>query len=94
MFVDGALIDYYTIRTRRRDRSMRSLDGYRFKRKGYEYRLTYSGGFAPCVSAERREIGKRIFKYVSIGHIDLDHCYDGDEVLSIIYDRIDRGLVQ
>lgn len=45
------------------ERGIRKIDGVRFEHKGFEYRLTYEGGFAAFVRIDRRQVGKRNFKY-------------------------------
>lgn len=47
------------------ERRIRKIDGVRFDHKGFEYRLTYEGGFAAFVRIDRRQIDKRNFKYFS-----------------------------
>lgn len=61
------------------ERRIRKVDGVRFEYKGYEYRLTYFGGFAAYVGIDRRQVGKRNFKYFSgIGAHD---CWTVGQVL-------------
>lgn len=42
---------------------IRKVDNVRFIYGKHEYRLTYRGGFAEYIGIDRREIGKRNFKY-------------------------------
>lgn len=91
--INSFLLTYYGVATKNRDKGLRCLNGMRFARGGYEYKLTYSGGFAPCLSADRRKVGTRNFKYCSIGEIDLDKYRDAESVLNEVYKVIDSGKV-
>lgn len=68
------------------DRNLRRVDGIRFTDNGYEYRLTYRGGFANYVAIDRREIGKRNFKY--FGGVGAYHCWNVKQVLELVRDEI------
>lgn len=45
------------------NKEIRKLHGFRFVENGYEYRLSYCGGFYAMMEIERREVGKRNFKW-------------------------------
>ena len=90
--VNSYLVSYYKWRTARRDRAMRSLNGYKFVRGGYEYRLGYSGGFAPCIFVDRRAVGKRNFKCTSI-HVNPDEYATANEAVAAICMKIDEVAV-
>ena len=55
---------------------------------GYEYRITYRGGFAAYVAIDRREIGKRNFKY--FGGVGAYHCRTVKDVLQECYNEINK----
>jgi len=44
-------------------RELNKIHGIRMVHDGYEYRLSYCNGFAPMVGIDRREVGRRNFKY-------------------------------
>jgi len=54
------------------NKSLRSLNGMRFIRGGYEYRLAFHGGFAAYVSVDRRAVGKRNFS--DFGFVPVYDC--------------------
>lgn len=61
-------------------RCFRKINGLRFFDGGYEYRIRYEGGFAEFFSLERRQIGKRNFKYYTgTGAYD---CMTADDVIA------------
>jgi len=62
------------------------LNGKRFSSNGYEYRLTYEGGFAPDICVDYRKLGKRNFKYLHC--VDVSHCWDSDEALDKVFKEI------
>ena len=43
--------------------SLKALNNTRIFYNGYEYRVTFSGGISCYMAIDRREIGKRNFKY-------------------------------
>lgn len=47
------------------ERNIKAADGFRFTYNGYEFRVTYRGGFAAYFAIDYRQIGKRNFKYFS-----------------------------
>ena len=64
------------------DRNIRKVNGVKFIHKGYEYRLTYMGGFASYVGIDRREVGKRNFKY--FGGVGAYNCWTVGQVMDMI----------
>ena len=70
------------------DRRLRKIDKTRFTHDGYEYRLVYEGGFAPMVSIERRQIGKRNFKY--FGGVGVFDCWTIEDAMSRVMDRVNK----
>lgn len=61
------------------ERRVKKIDGVRFIHEGYEYRLTYCGGFAAYVAIDRREVGKRNFKY--FGGVGAYDCWTVGQVM-------------
>lgn len=61
------------------NRELRKLNNLRFLVDGYEYRLTYRGGFAPFISIDRRKIGARKFEYFP--GLDAKHFQSADQAL-------------
>lgn len=61
-------------------RNLRKVNNIRIEHNGYEYRITYVGGFGAYVAIDRREIGKRNFKY--FGGIGAYNCWTADQVLT------------
>ena len=72
------------------DRNIRKVNGLRFCYDGFEYRLTYSGGFAPYVGIDRRKIGKRNFEY--FGGVGAACCRNVDDVLELVNTRV--GVIE
>lgn len=72
---------------RSQGRNLRKINNVRFIHKGYEYRLKYEGGFAAFVSIERREVGRRNFKYYS--GFGAYHCWNAGEALKMAMDVIE-----
>lgn len=72
------------------ERGIRKVNGLRFVVKEYEYRLTYSGGFACYVGIDRREVGKRVFRY--FGGIGAYGCLTVGQVLEKVRDVIARKV--
>lgn len=68
------------------DTNLRRVTGIKFVENGYEYRLTYRGGFASYVAIDRREVGKRNFKYFS--GVGAYHCWIVKQVLELVRDEI------
>ena len=71
---------------RAQDRRISKVNGVRFVDGGYEYRLSYRGGFASYVAIDRREIGKRNFKY--FGGVGAYHCWSVEDVMRLVYDEV------
>lgn len=46
-------------------RVLKKVNGIVIDYKGYQYRLTYFGGFSEYIGIDRRQIGKRNYKYFS-----------------------------
>lgn len=70
------------------ERNLRKINGTRFIHNGYEYRIKWFGGFAAYVGVDRRQIGKRNFKYFSgIGAFNLRSC---EEVMKAIMEEIQK----
>lgn len=70
------------------DRKLRKINKTRFVHDGYEYRLVYEGGFAPMVSIERRQVGRRNFKY--FGGVGVFDCANIEKVMSRVMERVNR----
>lgn len=70
------------------DRNIKRVDGIKFVENGYEYRLTYKGGFASYVAIDRREIGKRNFKY--FGGVGAYHCWNVRQVLELVKEELNK----
>lgn len=68
------------------ERRIRKIDGVRFAHEGYEYRLTYRGGFAAYVAIDRREVGKRNFKY--FGGVGAYDCWTVGQVMDKVADEV------
>jgi len=72
------------------DKRVRALNGKRFVINGYEYRLTYCGGFATTVKVDRRKVGRRNFGwYITVGCHD---CYGADDAFEKIQKLLDDRL--
>ncbi len=72
------------------NRTFKNLKDVRIKFKGYEYRVQYKGGFAAYVAIDRREVGKRNFKYFS--GICAVHCLTTMQVLDAVEREIKRKV--
>lgn len=70
------------------ERNIRKVNGTRFVHDGYEYRLEYRGGFAAYVAIDRRQVGKRNFKF--FGGVGAYHCWTVKEVLALVMDEIEK----
>lgn len=64
------------------DRNIRKVNGVKFIHNGYEYRLTYMGGFASYVGIDRRKVGKRNFKYFS--GVGAYNCWKVSQVMDLV----------
>ena len=69
------------------DRSIRKINGVRFVHNGFEYRMKYEGGFASFVAIERREVGKRNFKYFK--GFGAYNCWDAKAAMKMAMDIIE-----
>lgn len=68
------------------ERNLRKVNGVRFEYNGYEYRVTYRGGFAAYVAIDRRKIGTRNFKYFSgVGGYN---CWTAGQVLDLVMEKV------
>ena len=65
------------------------LNNKRFVHKDYEYRLLYEGGFVPVITIERRQIGKRNFKYFDL--VDVSRCYGQNGAMELVMNEIEKG---
>lgn len=68
------------------DRAVRKLDNLRLEHKGYEYRLTYRGGFACYIAIDRRAIGRRKFEY--FGGVSAANCLTMYDALKLCKQKI------
>lgn len=70
------------------DKSLRKVNGIKFEHNGFEYRLTYEGGFAAFIRIDRRAVGKRNFKYYSgFGGYN---CLDCEDVLLAVRELMEK----
>ena len=65
------------------------LNKRRFFHNDFEYRLLYEGGFAPAITIERRQIGKRNFKYFDL--VDVSRCYGQNGAMELVMNCINKG---
>ena len=72
----------------RQERNIRKVNDTRLTLGGYEYRISYRGGFAAYVGIDRREVGRRRFEY--FGGFGAYHCGTVREALQKVYDEINR----
>ena len=70
------------------ERRIKKIDGIRFTHEGYEYRLQYKGGFASYVAIDRRQIGKRNFKY--FGGVGAYNCGSLEEVMALVMKEVEK----
>ena len=84
-------MNYYTARALMdlQAKRLRRISGERIMHNGYEYRLLYCGGFAPTVKIDRREIGKRNFKYFKTA--DVHNCGTADDAMKVVCKLIGCG---
>jgi len=64
------------------DNNIKKINNFRFIKDGFEYRITYRGGFTRYVAIDRRLIGKRKFEY--FGGIGAYDCMNVADVLNKI----------
>ena len=65
------------------------LNNKRFVHNDFEYRLLYEGGFVPTITIERRQIGKRNFKYFDL--VDVSRCYGQNGAMELVMNCINKG---
>ena len=70
------------------DGGLRKVDDTRFVMNGYEYRLKYFGGFAPIVDIQRREVGRRNFKYY--GSVGVHDLWTAGQVMDRVMEQIKK----
>jgi hypothetical protein len=63
-------------------RNLRKVNGTRFEYKGYEYRVTWYGGFASYVGIDRRQVGKRNFK--DFAGAGASGCWTVQQVMELV----------
>ena len=68
--------------------NIRRVNGIRFEHNGYEYRLTWRGGFAAYVAIDRRKVGKRNFEYFS--GVGAYNCWTVGGVLKLVQEAIEK----
>ena len=71
------------------DKRIKKVHNTRFVDGGYEYRVTYRGGFASYVAIDRRKIGKRNFKYFS--GVSAAHCWTVGEVMDLVMEEVRKA---
>lgn len=64
------------------ERRISKINGVRFDYEGFEYRLTYEGGFTAFVRIDRRQIDKHNFKYFK--GFGAYNCWNIEEVFEKI----------
>lgn len=72
------------------DKTMRGIHGRRIFEGGYEYRLTYCPGFAPTVKVDRREQGKRNFKWFTT--VDVVECMTASDAMYKVVETIQSKM--
>ena len=70
------------------ERRLKKIDNTRFVHNGYEYRVTYRGGFASYVAIDRRKVGMRNFKY--FGGVGAYHCWTVGEVMDLVMEEVEK----
>ena len=68
------------------DRNLRKVHNTRFVDSGYEYRLSYRGGFASYVGIDRRKVGTRNFKY--FGGVGAYYCWNVGQVMDLVMNEV------
>ena len=71
------------------DKSLRKANNKRLKYGNHEYRIRYNPGFAPTITIERRENGKRNFKYYEL--VDVSDCVGYYTAMDLVRERIIKG---
>jgi len=72
------------------DRNIRKINGKRFEKDGWEYRLVYEGGFAACIRIDRRLVGKRKFEYFDL--VSAADCLTAEEAERLVEEEIQRKV--
>ena len=70
------------------NRNLRKVNNTRFIHEGYEYRVTYRGGFAAYVAIDRRRVGTRNFQY--FGGVGAYHCWTVGEVMDLVMKEVEK----
>jgi hypothetical protein len=70
------------------DRNIRKVNNTRFVQDGYEYRVTYRGGFASYVAIDRRRVGTRNFKY--FGGVGAYNCWTVGDVMELVMHEVEK----
>ncbi len=70
------------------ERNLRTLNNMRFIYLGFEYRLTYKGGFGAYLAIDRRRVGTRNFKYFP--GLSLAHCRDYDDAAELLHAHLHK----
>ena len=75
------------------DQQIRKVDGFRLKGGGYEYRIVYEGGFSAFVRIDRRQVGRRVFRYFA--GVSAADCRDYSDVMHLVREEIRKrgGIV-
>ncbi len=64
----------------KQDGNLKRINNTRFVIDGYEYRLTYKGGFTAYIAIDRRKVGTRNFKY--FGGYGAYNCWSVEEAVN------------
>ena len=72
----------------RQNKNLKRVNNMRFVHNGYEYRVTYRGGFAAYVAIDRRIVGTKNFKYFS--GVGAYHCWNAGEVMDLVMKEIEK----
>ena len=68
------------------EREISKCNNIRFTYNGYEYRVTYKGGFASYIAIDRRKIGTRNFKY--FGGLGGYQYHNVKEIMEAVSDKV------
>lgn len=71
------------------ERRLKKIDNTRFVHNGYEYRVTYRGGFASYVAIDRRKVGMRNFKY--FGGVGAYDCWTVGQVMDLVMKEVEKA---
>ena len=69
-------------------KNLRKIRDVRIRHNGYEYRVNYWGGFAAYIAVDRRQIGKRNFKYFA--GVDGSHCLHAEDAMKLVMRTIEE----